>query len=78
MTFKSYESKPVTRTAHEITITDTIEQIDESTSTLSSEGIPRLFFKHYEPVSVGDFVVFLSNTDIYHCTREVFSERNII
>ena len=35
-------------------------------------------FKHYEPVDTGDFIVYLNESDVYHCTREVFLERNIV
>jgi hypothetical protein len=73
--FKEYQSKPVVRKAYEVKEGDCISSIDECTSVLLgvTEG-----FKHYAPVLVGDFIVYLNDNDIYHCPREVFLERNVL
>ena len=78
--FTSFASKPITRFAVEVTaelfesITPNIEE-GETSSTIVVEGKPYTF-RHYEPVNVGDFIVFLMGDDIYHCMRNVFLERN--
>lgn len=75
--FKPYQSKPVVRMAYEVKQNDCIEKIDEQTSEIvSAEGYVR--FKHYEPVKAGDFIVKLTESDTYHCSRAVFFERNIV
>lgn len=78
--FKEYQSKPITRKAREVTEDDNITyHPDESTSLLISQNNePPVKFKHYEPVNVGDFIVYLNDDDVYHCTRKVFLERNIV
>jgi len=76
-TFKEYQSKPVTRKAYEVKESDVITDIGESTSSVLVGG-DYIEFKHYEPVSAGDYVVYLNDSDIYHCSREVFHERNVV
>jgi hypothetical protein len=78
--FKDYQSKPTVRNAHEVTDNDKIvTHTDPSTSLLINDSIPLgLTFKHYEPVAVGDFIVYLTDDDIYHCSRSVFMDRNIV
>lgn len=75
--FKNYQSKSILREAHQVEASDIITPVEgkESTSLLTATD-SQLQFKHYEPVSVGDFIVFLSDDDVYHCTKEVFEERN--
>lgn len=76
--FNDYQSRPVTRRAHEITESDEILKRDaESTSAIEVDG-KVVEFKHYEPVWSGDFIVYLNDDDIYHCNRDVFLERNIV
>ena len=78
MSFKEYQSKPIVRLAYEVLDSDSINvEEKESTSSLVIDG-EKVFFKHYEPVSAGDFIVYLNDEDIYHCSRVVFEERNII
>jgi len=75
--FKEYQSKPVTRKAHEVISEDEIVPVDDSTSKLvNTDG--ELLFKHYEPVKYGDYIVFLNDDDVYHCSRKVFHDRNIV
>lgn len=79
--FKDYCGKPVVRSALEVTLEMNIEPIDASTSCIHLVGpcTDRVIaFKHYEPVKVGDYIVELTDTDIYHCSRSVFLERNIV
>jgi len=75
--FKDYESKPVTRKAHKVTADDVLTVIDETTQSITIEG-QTVNFKHYEEVKVGDYIVYLNESDIYHCNAEVFAERNIV
>lgn len=75
--FKDYQSKPITRKAHQVESLDELSAVDESTATLTI-GMEQYTYKYYEPVKVGDFIVFLDDTDIYHCSEKVFKERNIV
>ncbi|AGG58044.1 hypothetical protein VPAG_00008 [Vibrio phage douglas 12A4] len=82
--FKEYKSKPITRLAHEITQSDldTLKKIGESMFHIviheqDTTDHP-VSFKAYEDVKVGDFIVYLDSSDIYHCSRKVFEERNEI
>ncbi len=53
--FKDYQSKPVVRSAYEITEDDLIVSIDQSTSFLRcNDPVRRVTFRHYEDVKVGD------------------------
>lgn len=76
--FKDYESKPITRKAHEVSEHDHVQKRQaESTSCIEIDG-EKVEFKHYEPVNIGDFIVYLNDDDIYHCSRAVFAERNTL
>ena len=74
--FTEYVSKPIVRLAYEITVADRIESgVKPSTSEIIIDG-NLIEFKHYEAIRPGDFIVYLTDDDIYHCKREVFLERN--
>lgn len=75
--FKDYQSKPVTRRAYQIQSTDVIHQIDEHTYEIRIDG-DLYTFKAHETIFPGDFVVYLDESDIYHCRQAVFRERNIV
>lgn len=75
--FKPYESKPITRYAHRLTAADKIAKVGEATYNVVLPDTV-VAFKAYEEPHVGDFIVWLSGNDIYHCTAKVFAERNII
>jgi len=77
MSFKSYESKPVTRLAHRITDNDVIQALPDCTYALAVDGVD-VFFKAYTTPIAGDYVVYLNEDDVYHCTAKVFRERNIV
>lgn len=61
-----------------------LQTIDDSTCELFFDDgeygktAGSVVFKFHEPVKVGDYIVYLDDTDIYHCRREVFEERNIM
>jgi len=84
--FNQYESKPVTRTAYQLTKRDlvTMTWLDDHASK-SAKGIIQIegkkvgFAFHCRPdeIKAGDYVVFLNDEDTYHCSEEVFNERNI-
>jgi hypothetical protein len=79
--FKEYQSKPITRSAHLITDLDKIHKVEglEATYTLVPYDSPnQVQFAAYEEVKVGDYIVYLKDDDIYHCSAEVFAERNIV
>lgn len=76
--FKEYQGKAVSRLAHEVKTFDIITKgVDASTSSIDIDGV-EVKFKHYEPVNVGDFIVYLTETDVYHCSRKVFLDRNYL
>ena len=74
MKFKDYQSKPVIRSAHEVTEEDSVVKVGEATYQINQD----VLFKAYEDVKVGDFIVWLTASDVYHCSRSVFIERNIV
>ncbi len=77
---KDYQSKPIIRKAHKIAAEDSISRVPgaEATFVLDSADQLHLTFKAYEEIAVGDYVVYLDSTDIYHCRASVFAERNIV
>lgn len=76
MSFKPYESKPITRLAHEITETDIISKQGPKLFQLKFRSGEAYNFVAHETVKTGDFIVYLNENDIYHCNRKVFAERN--
>ena len=76
--FKDYESKPIVRSAHQITYDGRHTRYGESNEWKVVIGDKWHNFKAHSDVKVGDWVVHLSDTDIYHCTDEVFRERNVV
>jgi hypothetical protein len=78
--FINYESKPVIRSAHKVVTSDVITKAEdkEATYMLHSEGMISVTFKAYEEVKIGDYIVYLDATDIYHCSAKIFSDRNIV
>lgn len=80
--FKPYESKPITRTA--IQITDKYEvvksmQFPSTYYLIDDENTDNsVRFKAYEEPKIGDWVVRLTDDDTYHVTDAVFRGRNIV
>jgi hypothetical protein len=74
--FKEYESKPVKRLAYRIKEGDSLYHMsgDQWHVVVGSFTIN---FKAHETVHVGDYVVYLTDTDTYHCSDKVFRERNL-
>lgn len=75
--FQAYESKPVTRHAVQITAEREVTRLGESTYAVKLSD-KTLAFKAYEEPKVGDYVVWLKDDDIYHCSEAVFRERNVV
>ena len=80
MEFKDYQSRPIIRRACEITPDLTLTYWpDKSEAMISNKhSDEKLVFACHEEPFHGDFVIYLTETDIYHCKRSVFEERNII
>lgn len=76
MSFKEYQSKPITRLAHEITETDIISELGPKLFRLKFKTGETFHFVAHETIKSGDFIVYLNENDIYHCNRKVFAERN--
>lgn len=75
--FDAYMGLPTTRYAYQVTEDDEITYVKDSTAEITVAG-KRVQFKHYEEVLPGDYVVYLKDNDIYHCSYAVFKERNVI
>lgn len=78
--FKEYQSRAVTRKAYCVKKFDKITKARKETATfiLRTEGELPVRFKAYEEIKPGDYIVYLTEDDIYHCSAEVFIERNIV
>jgi len=76
--FERFVSRPITRLAHEITEDDRIVSAGTNLLRLITKDGEKHTFVHYEEVQTGDYVVYLNEDDIYHCSREVFLERNVV
>lgn len=80
MKFKEYKSRPIIRKALEITDEHVIGwHKSTNKAVLSIKGKEKVigFTCHQKP-KVGDFIVYLNDEDIYHCSREVFENRNYL
>ncbi|MGR5294748.1 Gp49 family protein [Vibrio mediterranei] len=84
--FELFESKPIMREAYQLTkrdiVTMTWEMDNSSTANkaiIQVEGQKIAFAFHCYPTEIkpGDYVVFINDEDTYHCSEEVFNERNI-
>lgn len=75
--FREYQSRPVTRLAYRITESDAVQALPDCTYVIEIDG-EDVSFKAYEPPQAGDYVVYLTDEDIYHCSAAVFRERNVV
>lgn len=73
--FKTYIGKAIKRQARKITADDKIHELDSNTAMLVDGSV---VFKFHQPIAVGDYIVRLTEADTYHCSAEVFHERNIV
>lgn len=81
ITFQSYESKPVTRQAFQITDKHSWTKVGESEYIISEDTDQTtnlIRFKAYQEPVIGDWIVRLTAEDTYHCTDAVFRERNVV
>lgn len=75
--FKEYESKPIYRKAYKI-------QKEDIPEIVMTGGVPQkctlkgVVFVAYEEIKAGDFIIYLDDTDVYHCRRSVFLARNVV
>ena len=76
--FKPYQSKPIIRLAHEITDSDVISRHGDNMYQIKIPTGQVMAFMAYGVVKTGDYVVFLNQSDIYHCRRKEFLERNVV
>jgi len=75
--FKEYESKPITRLAYCITGKEDLTCVGECEFVIAI-GDTNVGFKAHETVFPGDYVIYQSEDDVYHCRQAVFHERNIV
>jgi len=75
--FKEYESKPITRLAYRITGKEGLQAVDNNTFIIDI-GDNNVTFKAHETVFPGDFVIYQSEDDVYHCRQAVFHDRNVV
>jgi len=77
--FKIYKSKPSTRLAHEIKESDTIEDgSSENRYRLTTKYGTFFEFSSYGEVNIGDFIVFINEHYVCHCSREIFMMNNVV
>lgn len=76
--FKEYQSKPITRLAMQITLEHNLKYSPSTSEASVKTPDGELVFKCYEKPQLGDYVCYLNDEDIYHCSRKVFHERNIV
>ena len=79
--FNRFLGKQITRDAYKLNDIDlALLSCDTETNraTLDIEGVTIEFAYHCDPseLKAGDYVVFLNEQDTYHCSQEVFEERN--
>lgn len=76
MSVRNFRTKPVERQAYEIQPLDTIDQslrhLEGICRVIPSAGGPPIVFSISTAPIPGDFVIFESEHDIYHCNRNVF------
>ncbi len=84
--FKLFDAKPIQREAYQLTEQDiTAISFDRDADSDSNRACifvglsPISFAFHCKPeeIKAGDYVVFINENDTYHCSEEVFNERNI-
>lgn len=78
MLFQPYQSKPIERQAYQIQPHDKIHPVIKQFAKTGEYTVQGVIFKAHEEVKVGDWIVRLTEDDTYHCTDEVFRERNIV
>ncbi len=78
ITFKPYLPSSAVRYAVEITKDMTFKEIGKRTSILNPKGLRPIRFHHSVTPKVGDFIVYVTACDVYHCPRAVFLERNTL
>lgn len=77
--FQRYQSRPITRLAHKITEDDIVTKgAEEGHYLLQTKAGHHYAFVAHQEIYDGDYVVYLNEDDIYHCSKEVFLERNIV
>lgn len=76
--WSNFESKPTTRKAFQITADHEFDWFEDSKTLNITDGKDMLTAACHQQPKVGDYVVYLNSTDIYHCSETVFLERNIV
>lgn len=75
--FQFYQSKPISRLAYRIEPEDVLAKVGEATYRIVIDG-DVIDFKAYERPEPGDYVVYRTESEIYHCSAEVFRARNVV
>lgn len=83
--FKLFDAKPIQREAYQLTKQDINSMFwDMNAQTgkkavvlIAGEKVSFAFHCKPEEIKAGDYVVFINENDTYHCSKEVFNERNI-
>jgi len=76
--FKEYQSKPVVRLAYQIKPTDNVVQCGYAGDYKVLISDKWELFRTHQVVESGDWVVYLNENDVYHCSDQVFRERNVV
>lgn len=75
--FTLYEGKPVYRKAIQITEEGTVTELANGKYSYTM-GDTKVVFTAYVPIKTGDYIIFLTDKDTYHCSAKIFKERNYI
>ena len=78
--FKEYQSKPITRKAYQLKVTDSIHTVLERDGMTDQYSIGKggQVFKSHEIPHAGGWVIYHNRYDVYYCSDKVFRERNIV
>lgn len=75
--FSLYEGRTVYRKATQITEEGVVSELSDGRYSYTC-GDTKVVFAAHEPVKTGDYIVYLTEKDTYHCNAKVFKERNYI
>lgn len=72
VTFKKYRTKEVERDAYELTSEDILQMHIRSNGAYVLHGMP---FTASSLLRTGDYIIYESPSDVYHCPRETFNKK---
>ncbi|CAK2315975.1 hypothetical protein [Vibrio atlanticus] len=76
--FHPYLTTDSVHYAAEITQDMQIKKIGKRTSILNFMGLKSLRFNHAIKPQIGDFIIYITADDVYHCPKEDFLEHHTL